>query len=181
MVHDRDEGVRPDATLESIGAVKTVVDGGRVTAATSSQICDGAAGVLIVSKAALEKHGLTPLARVHHMSVLGGDPFIMIETPIEATRRALARTGLTIEDIDLYEVNEAFAPVPLAWAKELGADPAKLNVNGGAIALGHPMGASGAKLATTLIHALRRRGGRYGLQTMCEGGGLANVTIFEAM
>ena len=180
-VHDRDEGIRPDSTLESIGAVKTVVEGGRVTAATSSQICDGAAGVMIVSQAALDKYGLTPLARVHHMSVLGGDPFIMLETPIEATRRALAKVGLTINDMDLYEVNEAFAPVPLAWMKELGADPAKLNVNGGAMALGHPMGASGAKLATTLIHALRKRGGRYGLQTMCEGGGLANVTIFEAV
>lgn len=181
VVHDTDEGIRADSTLESIGSVKTVRDGGRVTAATSSQICDGAAGVVIASEAAVREHGLKPIARIVHMSVLGGDPYVMLETPIEATRRALDKAGLTIGDIDLYEVNEAFAPVPLAWMKELGADPAKLNVNGGAMALGHPMGASGAKLATTLIHALRRRGGRYGLQTMCEGGGLANVTIFEAI
>jgi acetyl-CoA C-acetyltransferase len=180
-VHDRDEGIRFDSTLASIGAVKTVVEGGRVSAANASQICDGAAGVMIVSEAALRAHALTPLARIHHMSVLGGDPFIMLETPVEATRRALAKTGQTIGDMDLYEVNEAFASVPLAWMKALGADPAKLNVNGGAMALGHPMGASGAKLATTLIHALRKRGGRFGLQTMCEGGGLANVTIFEAV
>lgn len=181
VTHDTDEGIRPESTLETLAAVKTVVEGGRVTAATASQICDGAAGVLVVGKEALARHGLTPLARIVHMSVLGGDPYIMLETPIEATRRALAKAGMTIDDIDLYEVNEAFAPVPLAWVKELGADPAKLNVNGGAIALGHPMGASGAKLATTLVHALRKRGKRYGLQTMCEGGGLANVTIFEAL
>ena len=181
VVHDADEGVRADATIESIGSVKTVVEGGRISAATSSQICDSAAGVLVASEAAVERYGLVLLARIHHMSVLGGDPFVMLESPIEATRRALAKTGLTIDDIDLYEVNEAFASVPLAWMKALGADPAKLNVHGGAMALGHPMGASGAKLATTLIHALRRRGKRYGLQTMCEGGGLANVTIYEAM
>jgi len=180
-MHEVDEGIRFDATPESLGAVKTVMDGGRITAATSSQICDGAAGVLIVSEAALKRHGIKPLARIHHMSVLGGDPFIMLETPIEATRRALAKAGLTIDEIDLYEVNEAFASVPLAWLNEVGADPAKLNVNGGAMALGHPMGASGAKLAATLIHALRKRGKRYGLQTMCEGGGLANVTIYEAL
>jgi acetyl-CoA C-acetyltransferase len=180
-MHEVDEGIRFDATPESLSAVKTVVEGGRITAATSSQICDGAAGVLIVSAAALKRYGLEPLARIHHMSVLGGDPFIMLETPIEATRRALAKAGLTIDEIDLYEVNEAFASVPLAWLNEVGADPAKLNVNGGAMALGHPMGASGAKLAATLIHALRKRGKRYGLQTMCEGGGLANVTIYEAL
>ena len=179
--HDKDEGIRAETTIESIGAVKTVVGGGRVTAATSSQICDGAAGVMIASAAAIEKYGLKPLARIVQMSVLGGDPYIMLETPIEATRCALVKAGLTIDDIDLYEVNEAFAPVPLAWAKALGADPAKLNVNGGAMALGHPMGATGAKLTTTLLHALRKRGGRYGLQAVCEGGGLANVTIFELL
>jgi len=180
-IHDTDEGIRFDATSESIGAVRTVIEGGRISAATSSQICDGAAGVLVVSEAALKAYGLTPLARIHHMSVLGGDPEIMLETPIPATLRALDRAGLSIGDIDLYEVNEAFASVPLAWTKAVGADPARLNVHGGAIALGHPMGASGAKLATTLIHALRQRKLRYGLQTMCEGGGLANVTIFEAL
>lgn len=181
MVHDADEGIRPESTAESLAAVKTVLDGGKITAATSSQICDSAAGVLIVSERVLKAHNLKPLARIHHMSVLGGDPYIMLETPIEATRRALEKAGMTIDDIDLYEVNEAFASVPLAWVKALGADPEKLNVNGGAMALGHPMGASGAKLATTLIHALRARGKRFGLQTMCEGGGLANVTIYEAL
>jgi acetyl-CoA C-acetyltransferase len=180
-VHDTDEGIRFDATIETIGAVRTVIEGGRISAATSSQICDGAAGVLVVSEGALKAYGLTPLARIHHMGVLGGDPEIMLETPIPATLRALDRAGLSISDIDLYEVNEAFASVPLAWIKAVGADPDRLNVHGGAIALGHPMGASGAKLATTLIHALRQRKLRYGLQTMCEGGGLANVTIFEAL
>jgi acetyl-CoA C-acetyltransferase len=135
----------------------------------------------MVSAQALREHNLTPLARIHHMDVMGGDPVIMLEAPIPATERALRRAGLSIADIDLYEVNEAFATVPLAWGRALEADPARLNVHGGAIALGHPLGASGAKLATTLIHALRNRGKRYGLQTMCEGGGLANVTIYEAM
>lgn len=179
--HLVDEGVRFDATAESIASVKLLVEGGTLTAATSSQICDGASGVLVVSERALKEHGLTPLARVHAMTVTAGDPVIMLEEPIPATQRALERAGMTIGDIDLYEVNEAFAPVPLAWLKVIGADPEKLNVNGGAIALGHPLGASGTKLMTTLIHALRARGKRYGLQTMCEGGGIANVTIVEAL
>jgi acetyl-CoA C-acetyltransferase len=179
--HLRDEGIRADATLEQIGAVKTLQEGGKITAANASQICDGASAALIVSERALRDHALTPMARIHSFMVSAGDPVIMLEEPIPATRRALQRAGLTIEVIDLYEVNEAFAPVPLAWLREIGADPMKLNVNGGAIALGHPLGASGTKLMATLIHALKARGGRYGLQTMCEGGGIANVTIVEAV
>jgi acetyl-CoA C-acetyltransferase len=180
-LHVVDEGIRFDATLESIGSLKTLVPDGVITAANASQICDGASGVLIVSERALKAHGLTPLARIHHVSVTGGDPVIMLEEPIPATQRALNRAGMTIDDIDLYEVNEAFAPVPLAWLQVTGGDPDRLNVNGGAIALGHPLGASGAKLMATLVHALRARGKRYGLQTMCEGGGTANVTIVEAL
>ncbi|TVV77278.1 acetyl-CoA C-acetyltransferase [Sphingomonas solaris] len=178
-MHDRDEGIRPGSTLEKIGSVKTLQEGGRITAANASQICDGAAALLVCSEAGLKATGATPLARIHHMSVLGGDARIMLDTPIAATARALAKAGMTIDDIDLYEVNEAFAPVPLAWLQETGADPAKLNINGGAIALGHPLGASGAKLMATLISALHQTGGRYGLQTMCEAGGMANVTIVE--
>jgi acetyl-CoA C-acetyltransferase len=180
-MHVRDEGIRYDATLESIGAVKPLQDGGKITAANASQICDGASGALLVSERALKRHGLTPLARIHGLTVTAGDPVIMLEEPIPATRRALERAGMSIGDIDLYEVNEAFAPVPLAWLRETGADPARLNVNGGAIALGHPLGATGTKLMATLVHALRARGKRYGLQTMCEGGGIANVTIVEAL
>jgi acetyl-CoA C-acetyltransferase len=179
--HTRDEGVRPDATLESIGSVKLLKEDGVITAANASQICDGASAVLVVSEAALKAHGLKPLARIVGLTVTAGDPVIMLEEPIAATRKALARVGLSLDDIDLYEVNEAFAPVPLAWLQALGGDPAKLNVNGGAIALGHPLGASGTKLMATLAHALRARGKRYGLQTMCEGGGIANVTIIEAL
>jgi len=129
----------------------------------------------------LKRLGVAPLARIHHMSVLGGDPVIMLEAPLPATERALKKAGMSIEEIDLYEVNEAFASIPTAWLKRLGADPARLNVNGGAIALGHPLGGSGTKLMTTLVNALRARGKRYGLQTMCEGGGMANVTIVEAL
>jgi acetyl-CoA C-acetyltransferase len=180
-LHDRDEGIRGDATLEGIASVKLLKEGGRISAANASQICDGASGVLVVSERALQEHGLTPLARIHNLTVTAGDPVIMLEEVIPATARALQRAGMKIEDIDLYEVNEAFAPVPLAWLKATGADPAKLNVNGGAIALGHPLGASGTKLMATLVHALRARGKRYGLQTMCEGGGIANVTIVEAL
>ena len=180
-MHDKDEGIRHEATTESMASVKLLVEGGTLTAATSSQICDGASGVLVVSEQALRDHGLTPLARIHAMTVTAGDPIIMLEEPIPATQRALKRAGMTIGDIDLYEVNEAFAPVPLAWLQAIGADPARLNVNGGAIALGHPLGATGSKLMSTLIHALRARGKRYGLQTMCEGGGIANVTIIEAL
>jgi acetyl-CoA C-acetyltransferase len=180
-MHSRDEGIRFDATLEGIAGVKLLQEGGSITAASSSQICDGASAVLIVSEAALKEHGLTPLARIHNLTVTAGDPVIMLEEPLFATDRALARAGLKIGDIDLYEVNEAFAPVPLAWAKHVGADPDKLNVNGGAIALGHPLGASGTKLMATLVNALKARGGKYGLQTMCEGGGVANVTIIERL
>jgi len=180
-LHRTDEGIRYDASLQSIGSVRLVQEGGIISAATASQICDGASALLIVSERALKAHSLTPLARIHQMTVLGGDPVVMLETPIAATMKALEKVGMTIQDIDLYEVNEAFATVPLAWIKALGADPAHLNVYGGAIALGHPLGASGAKLATTLIHALRRQHKRFGLQTMCEGGGLANVTIYEAL
>ncbi|CAN7428409.1 MULTISPECIES: acetyl-CoA C-acetyltransferase [unclassified Variovorax] len=180
-MHTIDEGIRFDATLEAIAGVKLIAEGGRCTAATASQICDGASALLVVNERGLKSLGVKPLARIHHMSVLGHDPVIMLEAPIPATARALKKAGMKIEDIDLYEVNEAFAPVPLAWLQTLGADPAKLNVNGGAIALGHPLGASGTKLMTTLIHALGQRGKRYGLQTMCEGGGMANVTIIERL
>jgi len=180
-VHRIDEGIRFDASLEGIRGVKLIAEGGRLTAATSSQICDGAAGVMIANEKGLKALGVAPLARVHHMTVIGHDPVIMLEAPIPATAHALKKAGMKLEDIDLFEVNEAFASVPLAWLKKTGADPDKLNVNGGAIALGHPLGGSGAKLMTTLVHALRARGKRYGLQTMCEGGGLANVTIVEAL
>ena len=179
--HIHDEGIRYDASLESMAAVKLLQEGGSITAANASQICDGASGVLIVSERALKDHGLTPLARIHSFSVTAGDPVIMLEEPIPATEHALKRAGMRIGDIDLFEVNEAFAPVPLAWLKVTGADPDRLNVNGGAIALGHPLGASGTKLMATLVYALRARGKRYGLQTMCEGGGIANVTIVEAL
>ena len=180
-LHRSDEGIRYDATMESIGSVKLLQEGGAITAANASQICDGASAVMIVSEAALKEHGLTPLARIVNLTVTGGDPVIMLEEPLFATDKALKRAGLSIDDIDLYEVNEAFAPVPLAWLKHVGGDHAKLNVNGGAIALGHPLGASGTKLMATLVNALRARGGRYGLQTMCEGGGIANVTIIERL
>lgn len=179
VAHTTDEGIRFDATLESIGSVKLLQEGGSISAANASQICDGASAVMIVSEAALKAHNLTPIARIVNLTVTGGDPVIMLEEPLFATDRALQRAGMKIDDIDLYEVNEAFAPVPLAWLKHTGADHAKLNVNGGAIALGHPLGASGTKLMATLVHALKKSGGRYGLQTMCEGGGIANVTIIE--
>lgn len=180
-VHTVDEGIRFDATMEGIAGVKLLSEGGALSAATASQICDGSSAALIVSEAALKAHGLTPLARIHTLTVTAGDPVIMLEEPLFATDKALARAGLSIDDIDLYEVNEAFASVPLAWLKHTGADPARLNVNGGAIALGHPLGASGTKLMATLVHALKARGKKYGLQTMCEGGGVANVTIVEAL
>lgn len=179
VVHDHDEGVRADASLESIGSVKLLSEKGTLSAATASQICDGASGVLVASAEAVRTHGLTPLARIHNLTVTAGDPVIMLEEPISATRRALQRAGMTLDQIDLFEVNEAFASIPMAWLSALGADPARLNVNGGAIALGHPLGATGTKLMATLVHALHARGGRYGLQTMCEGGGIANVTIVE--
>jgi len=180
-LHSVDEGIRFDATLAGIQGVKLLQEGGVISAANASQVCDGATAALVVNERGLKALGLNPLARVHHMSVLGHDPVIMLEAPIPATERALRKAGMNIADIDLYEVNEAFASVPLAWLKALGADPGRLNVHGGAIALGHPLGASGTKLMSTLIHALKRRGGRYGLQTMCEGGGMANVTIIERL
>ncbi|MER0445053.1 acetyl-CoA C-acetyltransferase [Streptomyces sp. Edi4] len=176
-----DEGPRRDTTSAKMAALKPVVEGGTITAACSSQISDGAAALLIASERAVAEHGLTPRARVHHLSVRGEDPIRMLSAPIPATAHALRKAGLRIDDIDLVEINEAFAPVVLAWLKETGADPARVNVNGGAIALGHPLGATGAKLMTTLLHELERTGGRYGLQTMCEGGGQANVTIIERL
>ena len=180
-MHSTDEGIRFDASLASIGAVKLLQEGGVCTAANASQICDGAAGLMVVNERGLRSLGAAPLARIHHMTVIGGDPVIMLEAPIPATRRALQRAGMSINDIDLFEVNEAFASVPVAWLQATGADPARLNVNGGAIALGHPLGGSGAKLMTTLLHGLMARGGRFGLQTMCEGGGMANVTLIERL
>jgi acetyl-CoA C-acetyltransferase len=181
QTHRVDEGVRFDASLEAIRGVKLLQEGGRISAATSSQICDGAAGVMIANEKGVKALGVQPLARIHHMSVIGHDPVIMLEAPLPATQHALKRAGMKLEDIDLFEVNEAFASVPVAWLKQTGADPGNLNVNGGAIALGHPLGASGAKLMTTLVNALKQRNKRYGLQTMCEGGGMANVTIIERL
>jgi acetyl-CoA C-acetyltransferase len=177
----QDEGPRPDTSLEKMATLKTLREGGRMTAAVASQVSDGASAMLVVSEKALKEHNLTPRARIHHLSVLGSDPIFMLSAPIPATKRALEKTGLSIDDIDVTEINEAFAPVVLAWLKETGADPAKVNPNGGAIALGHPLGATGVRLMTTLLGELERTGGRYGLQTMCEGGGQANVTIIERL
>ena len=177
----QDEGVRADSSMEALAGLETLTEGGTITAGNASQMTDGASGVLVASEAAIKRFGLTPIARVVGLTVTAGDPVIMLEEPIPATRKALERAGIRLGDIDLFEVNEAFASVPMAWLKALGADPARLNVNGGAIALGHPLGASGTKLMTTLLHALKARGGRYGLQTMCEGGGIANVTILERL
>lgn len=176
-----DEGPRRDTSLEKVAGLKPVVEGGRLTAGVSSQISDGAAAMLLASERAVREHALTPRARVHHLSVRGEDPIRMLSAPIPATAHALKKTGLSIDAIDLVEINEAFAPVVLAWLKETGADPDRVNVNGGAIALGHPLGATGVRLMTTLLHELERTGGRYGLQTMCEGGGQANVTIIERL
>ena len=180
-MHTKDEGIRYEATFESIQGVKLLQEGGVISAANASQICDGATGVMVVNERGLKALGVQPLARFHHMTVIGHDPVIMLEAPIPATERALKKAGMNIADIDLYEVNEAFASVPLAWLKALGADAERLHVNGGAIALGHPLGGSGTKLMTTLVHALGARGKRYGLQTMCEGGGMANVTVIERL
>ena len=175
-----DEGPRePD--VEKIRSLRTLVEGGRLTAAVASQISDASASILIASEQAVKDHGLTPRARIHHMSVRGDDPIFMLTAPIPATRYALEKTGLTLDDIDTVEINEAFASVVLAWAKELRPDMAKVNPNGGAIALGHPLGATGARLMTTMLNHLEQTGGRYGLQTMCEGGGQANVTIIERL
>jgi acetyl-CoA C-acetyltransferase len=177
---DRDEGPR-EPNWDKIRSLPTLVEGGRLTAAVSSQISDASAALLIVNEKALGDHGLTPRARIHHLSVRGDDPVWMLTAPIPATAHALAKTGMSLDDIDLVEINEAFASVVLAWAKETGADLSKVNVNGGAIALGHPLGATGARLMTTLLNELERTGGRYGLQTMCEGGGMANATIIERL
>ncbi|WP_116246170.1 acetyl-CoA C-acetyltransferase [Nocardiopsis sp. FIRDI 009] len=175
----RDEGVRPDTTLEKMAGLKPLREGWELTAAVASQISVGAGAVLLASERAVREHGLTPLARIVQLSLVGDDPVYMLTAPIPATRIALDKAGLTIDDIDVTEINEAFAPVPMSWIQELGADPAKVNPNGGAIALGHPLGATGAVLMTKLVNELHRSGGRYGLQTMCEGGGQANVTIIE--
>ncbi|WPO41118.1 acetyl-CoA C-acetyltransferase [Tardiphaga sp. 42S5] len=179
--HHIDEGIRFDATLDGIRGVKLIAENGKLTAASASQICDGASGVMVVNEKGLKQLGVKPLARIHHMTMMGGDPVIMLEAPLPATKRALEKAGMTIDDIDLFEVNEAFASIPTAWLKATGADPKRLNVNGGAIALGHPLGGSGTKLMTTLVHALQQSNKRYGLQTMCEGGGMANVTIVERL
>ncbi|MFJ6789199.1 acetyl-CoA C-acetyltransferase [Streptomyces angustmyceticus] len=176
-----DEGPRRNTSRERMAALAPVVEGGRLTAAVSSQVSDGAAALLLASERAVADHGLTPRARIHHLSVRGEDPIRMLSAPIPATAYALKKTGMSLGDIDLVEINEAFAPVVLAWLKETGADPERVNVNGGAIALGHPLGATGARLMTTLLHELERTGGRFGLQTMCEGGGQANVTIIERL
>ena len=175
-----DEGPR-DTSLEKMAGLKTLVEGGRLTAAMASQISDGASAVLLASEQAVKDHGLKPRARIHHISARGADPVFMLTGPIPATQYALDRTGLSIEDIDTVEINEAFAPVVMAWLKDTKADPAKINPSGGAIALGHPLGATGAKLFATMLNTLERTGGRYGLQTMCEGGGTANVTIIERL
>lgn len=174
-----DEGPRPDTTLEKMAGLKTLSPGGRLTAAVSSQISDGSASVLVASEQAVSRHGLTPVARLHSMAAVGSDPVFMLSGPIPATAKVLERAGLTIDDIDTFEVNEAFASVVLAWMQETGAPIEKVNPNGGAIALGHPLGATGVRLLTTMIHRLRRVGGRYGLQVMCEGGGMANAMIVE--
>jgi acetyl-CoA C-acetyltransferase len=176
-----DETIRPATTLEGLAALKPVQEGGRITAGVASQNCDGAAAMLVASERAVKEHGLKPRARIHHLSVRADDPVWMLTAPIPATQHALKKAGMTVDDIDLFECNEAFASVPLAWMKELGIPHDKVNVRGGAIALGHPLGATGARLMTTLLGALEASGGRYGLQTMCEGGGQANVTIIERL
>ena len=176
----QDEGIRRDTSLEKLAALKPAFKAdGMITAGNSSQISDGAAAILIMGEDVAERLGFTPMVRFRGFSVAGVDPVIMLTAPIPATQKVLARTGLTVDDIDLFEVNEAFASVPLAWLAETGADWSKVNVNGGAIANGHPLGASGAKIMTTLVHEMVRTGARYGLQTMCEGGGLGNATVFE--
>lgn len=176
-----DEGPRADTTPERMAALPSLTPGGRLSAAVASQISDGASGMLIASAEAVRRHDLAPRARIHHLTVLGADPVMMLAAPIPATERALERTGMRIDDFDVFEVNEAFAPVVMAWLQETGADPERVNPNGGAIALGHPIGATGTRLMTTMLHELERSGGRYGLQTMCEGGGQANVTIIERL
>ncbi|WP_433147345.1 acetyl-CoA C-acetyltransferase [Actinomadura nitritigenes] len=177
----KDEGARPDTTLEKMAGLKTLREGGVITAAVSSQISIGASALLIASEEAVKRHNLTPRARIHTLAVTGSDPVYMLTGPIPATEKALSKAGLKIDDIDVFEVNEAFAPVPMAWAHDTGASLEKTNPNGGAIATGHPLGATGGILMTKLLHELERTGGRYGLQTMCEGGGQANATIIERL
>lgn len=176
-----DETIRPSTSLEGLAGLRTVQEGGIITAGISSQNCDGAAALLIASEQAVKDHSLKPRARIHHISVRADDPVWMLTAPIPATQHALKKAGMTVNDIDLFECNEAFASVPMAWMKELDIPHEKVNVRGGAIALGHPLGATGARLMTTLLNALEATGGRYGLQTMCEGGGQANVTIIERL
>jgi acetyl-CoA C-acetyltransferase len=178
---DADETIRPGTTLEGLASLKTVQEGGVITAGVASQNCDGAAALLIASEQAVKDHGLKPRARIHHISVRADDPVWMLTAPIPATQHALKKAGMTVNDFDLFECNEAFASVPMAWMKELGIPHEKVNVRGGAIALGHPLGGTGARLMTTMLNALEATGGRYGLQTMCEGGGQANVTIIERL
>jgi acetyl-CoA C-acetyltransferase len=181
FIHDADEGIRANSSVEAISQLEPLAPGGVVSAGAASQISDGSAAVMMANAEAVEKYGLKPRARIHSLAVVGSDPVIMLEGPIPATKKALERAGLTIDDMDLYEVNEAFGPVPLAWAKGVGADLDKLNVNGGAQANGHPLGCTGAKLMTTLLSELERRKGRYGLLAICEGGGTANATIIERL
>jgi acetyl-CoA C-acetyltransferase len=176
-----DETIRPQTSLEGLAGLRTVQEGGVITAGVASQNCDGAAAMLVASERAVKEHGLKPRARVHHLSVRADDPVWMLTAPITATEHALKKAGMTVADIDLFECNEAFASVPMAWMKELGIPHERVNIHGGAIALGHPLGATGARLMTTMLGALERTGGRYGLQTMCEGGGQANVTIIERL
>ncbi len=177
----QDETIRPQTNMEGLAGLRTVQEGGIITAGISSQNCDGAAAMLVASERAVKEHNLKPRARVHHISVRADDPVWMLTAPIPATEHALKKAGMTVADIDLFECNEAFASVPMAWMKELGIPHEKVNIHGGGIALGHPLGATGARLMTTLLNALERTGGRYGLQTMCEGGGQANVTIIERL
>jgi acetyl-CoA C-acetyltransferase len=176
-----DEGPRRGTSLEKMASLPVLIEGGRLTAAVASQISDGATALLVASEQAVKDHGLTPRARVHHMSVRADDPIYMLTAPIPATQHALKKAGMSLDEIDAVEINEAFAPVVLAWEKELHPDMEKVNPNGGAIALGHPIGATGTRLMATLLNELERTGGRYGLQTMCEGGGQANVTIIERL
>jgi len=181
VMHSRDEGIREDASMEGMANLKVMLDDGIMTAANASQICDGSSAVMVASAKAVKDHDLKPMARIHNLTVTAGDPVIMLEEPLFATDRALQRAGMKIDDIDLFEVNEAFASVPVAWLEHTGADPEKLNIFGGAISLGHPLGATGTKLMATLVHALHTNNKKWGLQTMCEGGGIANVTIIEAL
>lgn len=178
-LHTVDEGIRFDATMDGIKGVKLLQENGKLTAASSSQICDGASGVMVVSEAGLKTLGVDPIARIHSLTITGGDPVIMLEAPIPATKRALARAGMKIEDIDLYEVNEAFASVPVAWLQQIGADPERLNVNGGAIALGHPLGMSGARLAMTAVNAMETLGQKRAIATMCIGVGQGIAALIE--